>query len=81
MSAPLKAICFLEQSAANKICKIDNNAALEMLMPQIYKSDNPKNVTKSLELTDALLKNVAFYQFKCTADISAAELSFKTLTN
>ena len=79
-SAPLKSICFIEQSVMNEICQIEKSDAIELLMPQIYKPSDVENINKTLELTNTLMKNVDFYQLKCNTDISAAEMSYKTLT-
>lgn len=78
-SAPLKAICFIEQNKTNEIRQIENRDAIELLMPQIYKPSDAFNVNKTLELTDMLMKNTDFYQLKCNTDISAAEISYKAL--
>ena len=79
-SAPLKAICFIEQSETNEINKIEKSDAIELLMPQIYKPSDAENINKTLELTNMLMKIVDFYQLKCDTDISVAEMSYKTLT-
>ena len=79
-SAPLKAICFIEQSETNEIRQIEKSDAIELLVPQIYKPSDADNVNKTLELTNMLMKNVDFYQLKCNKDISAAEMSYKTLS-
>lgn len=78
-SAPLKAICFIEQNKTNEIRQIENRDAIELLMPQIYKPSDAFNVNKTLELTDMLMKKTDFYQLKCNTDISAAEISYKAL--
>lgn len=80
MSAPLKSICFIEQSETNEIRQIEKSDAIELLMPQIYKPNNTDNVTKTLELTNTLMKNVNFYQLKCNTDISAARISYNHLS-
>ena len=79
-SAPLKSICFIEQSKVNEIRHIEKTSAIDKLVPQIYKSDNANNVVKTLELANELMKNVDFYQLKCNTDISAAQLSYKVLS-
>ena len=78
-SAPLKAICFIEQSETNEIYQIEKSDAVELLVPQIYKSEDKENVNKTLELTDLLLRKTDFYLLKCNTDISAARISYDHL--
>lgn len=80
-SAPLKSICFIKQASKNEINEISKEEALPPLMPQVFKSEDSEKVSITLDLINKLMQNVNFYELKCTKDISAAELSYKTLNN
>ena len=48
-----------------------------MLMQQAYRPADPAALMKTLQLIDGL--NVSFYRLSCNMDISAAELSYRTM--
>lgn len=78
-SAPLKSICFINKSNENEMIEISKDDALEKMIPQIFKPENPAKVSKSLDLIKQLMKNTKFYQLNCTKDNSAAKLSYRQL--
>ncbi len=79
ISAILTDICFLEQSAYNKIVCLSKTDALPLLLVQLITPFEPSVAIKHLELVDRLLNNISFHKMYCTAELSAAMLSYKTL--
>ena len=76
-SVHLKVICVLERSAGNRIEEITKADAYPILLQQVYRPDDPVCMAKTLELIDGM--KVKFFRLGCNQDISAAELSYKTM--
>lgn len=77
-SVPLKAICVLERADRNTIREITKSEALPMLIQQAYRPSNPAMMENTLALLDRL--DVRLYRLGCNMDISAAELSYNTMS-
>ncbi len=77
ISAPLKAVCILEQSPENRIREITEREALPILIQQTYRPADPIALAKTLALLDQL--NVRFYRLGCNMDVSAAKLAYDTM--
>ncbi len=77
ISIPLKAICVLERASENSIREITKQEAYPMLLQQVYRPADPEALKKTLLLLDRM--DVKFYKLFCNMDISAAELSYKTM--
>lgn len=77
ISVPLKAICILSRADENRMEQVSYEDALPMLMQQAYRPADPAALMKTLQLIDGL--NVSFYRLSCNMDISAAELSYRTM--
>ncbi len=80
ISAPLAGICILSQSADNRIQKCTPDMALNSMLQQTFKPVEEKDILCSLTLLEELLNRVPIYRLSCNMDISAAELSYRTLT-
>ena len=81
IDVPLKAICILERGEQNEISKIPANEALFMLMQQSNRPRQAGLLPKYMELLDGLANKTAFYRLKCNMDPSAAELSYRTMSD
>ncbi len=77
ISVPLKAICILERASENSIREITKQEVYAMLLQQVYRPADPEALKKTLLLLDRM--NVKFYKLFCNMDISAAELSYRTM--
>ena len=77
ISVPLKAICILSRADENRMEQVSYEDALPMLMQQAYRPADPAALMKTLQLIDGL--NVSFYRLSCNMDISAAELSYRSM--
>ncbi len=76
-SAPLRAVCLLERGAENAIRPVDKAEAMPMLLRQTYRPADPDALVRTLALLDRL--DVRLYRLRCNMDLSAAELSYRTM--
>lgn len=79
IALPLKAVCVLERSQENHICRITKAQAYNMLLQQSYRPSDSSALAKTLMLIDKMADNVEFWRLGCNMDISAAELSYTTM--
>lgn len=79
-SAPLKALCFLEQAKENEIRKLSIKETVKRIFPQILHPIQEDYAARTLELVDKLVLQTPAYLLKCTIAEEAARLSFETLT-
>lgn len=75
---PLKAVCILERAEENRIREISRAEAMPMLLQQAYRPADPAALARTLQLIDRM--NVKFYRLSCNMDLSAAELSYRTMS-
>ncbi|HAW15212.1 MAG TPA: hypothetical protein DCW41_00710 [Clostridiales bacterium] len=82
IEVPLKAICVIEQGERDHIRKVDFSEVMNVLLQQVYiPSNTPETASKALELSDRLFSETEIYKLSATMDISAAKLSFGTMSN
>ena len=72
ISAPLKAICFLERGVENKITRISAAEAFPMFLQQCYRPKGREALMKTMELLDILSGTVGLYRLTCNMDPEAA---------
>ena len=80
ISAPIKAICVLEQAKENKIIKISAKEMLPVVINQTMYPNDLGKVDKMLTLLEGLLKNTSLYRLQCNISLDAAKLSFNTMS-
>ena len=80
ISAPLKGICILERGKDNSIRAISAREALPMLFQQSQRPGKPENLSKYMELVDALANRVSFYRMACNMDPEAAVLAHRVMS-
>ena len=79
-SVKIKAICEIKQDKDNSIEKLNPK---DMLVTALNQTLRPKSVTAMnnlLDIIDKLLSKVELYRLKCNMDISAAKLSYGTMS-
>ncbi len=81
VEVPLRAICLLERSEENRIERIAPSSACSFLLHQSFHPSDKGLLLSSLSLVNRLSGNVALYRLWCNMDISAAELSFSTMSS
>ena len=80
ISAPLKAILFLNRGETNTYRKIDNKEEIYIkMLSQIYLPKEKSKREKALKVADNLLKNVNFYEINVTKDIESAKMTYEEI--
>lgn len=79
-SAPLHGICLLSRGEQNWIRQISPAESLTFLLRQIYLPANTEAAGLTLELLDAMLKNVPVYLLECDMSEDAVRCSFEAMT-
>lgn len=79
-SARLNGICLLHRGKENKIHKIHPADSISFLMHQIYMPEGTEAAGLTLELMDAMLKNVPVYVLECDISEEAVRCSFEAMT-
>lgn len=80
MCAPLAGICVLSQAKENAIQRLSAEEALHPLLQQCYQPKSVDAVMKTLDMVEKLLTDIPIYYLSCNMDISAAALSYQTMT-
>ena len=75
-SAPLKAICILEQSETNSIEEASKSDAWTALIKQSYRPSDPIAMQKTLSLVERLGNSVKVYLLKCNTEPEAAQIAY-----
>ena len=76
VSAPLKAVCLLEQGETNHIEAITPSEALPELFRQAYRPPDPAGMEKALSMVVKLSGSVKLYRLRCTAEPEAARVAY-----
>ena len=80
ISAPLKAIIFLNRGESNSYRKIINKEEIYIkMLSQIYLPKEKSKREKALNVADKLLKNINFYEINVTKDIESAKMTYKEI--
>ena len=78
--APLQAVVFLEQAAANRVRRLTSREAVRLLVYQSLRpGGDPVRMERLLELLDALLRRIPVYHLECTASIEAVKIVFEAI--
>ena len=80
ISAPLKAICFLERGAENSIRPAAEDEIIARLSHQLYLRGARESVNRRLMMMDGLVNAVPYYVLACTISDEAALLSYGTMS-
>ncbi len=80
MSAPLKGLCFLEQSKTNEIVRLTPAEAANRIFGQILFPEDEENAAKTLELTDKLITQTPCWLLKCDISEEAMQTSYEEMT-
>ena len=80
ISAPLRAIIFLNRGETNTYRKIDNKEEIYIrMLSQIYLPKEKSKREKALKIADLLLKNVSFYEINVNKDIESAKMTYEQI--
>lgn len=72
ISAPLKAIVFVNRGQENRIEPVSSRELFPLLLQQTYSPDDPAAMAKTLALVDGLSRGVRLYKLYCNMDPEAA---------
>ncbi len=73
----LKAICILERSDTNRIRRITAKEGYAALLQQAHRPTDPQGLSKTLQVLDKILSQVALYRLGCNMDPAAAIVSYR----
>ena len=80
ISAPLKAIIFLNRALDNSYKKINNKEEIYIkMLSQIYLPKDKLKREKALKIADRLLKNVNFYEINVNKDVQSAKMTYERI--
>ena len=79
ISVPLKAVCMIERSEANKICRVNAGDSFLSLVQQTYRPASPEKVFRTLDMINALLKTVDIWKLRCNMSIEAASVAYDAM--
>ena len=80
ISAPLRAIIFLNRGKTNTYRKIDNKEEIYIkMLSQIYLPKEKSKREKALKIADTLLKKVNFYEINVNQDLDAAKMTYERI--
>ena len=78
ISAPLKAVIFLNRGETNTFRKIDNKEEIYIrMLSQIYLPREKSKREKALKIADKLLKKINFYEINVNKDIESAKMTYE----
>lgn len=79
--AILSGICFLTRDETNWIKTMDEQTAVVRLLHAGFIKMDKDSTIKMLDFISELIKRVPIYEMGCTPDITAAKLSYQTMSN
>ena len=79
IAVPLKAICILNRAEENRIEPVTKSQVYAMLLQQVYRPQDPRQMAKTLSLLDQMAESVKLYRLGCNMDSSAAEVAYNTM--
>ena len=79
ISAPLRAVCFIERGEVNSIRPATEMETVTRLMHQLYLRGDRAAINRQLSLMDALVRAVPYFVLACNISDEAALLAFTTM--
>lgn len=80
ISAPLRAICFLERGQENRIEPVSAKEGWPALWRQGYRPHEPEKLKRTAAMIDSLSKHTRLYRLYCTPDIQAARIAYEAMS-
>lgn len=77
ISAPLKAVIYLERGKENEIHEVSAKWMFPVLMQQSFRPDGAAGTILGMQLLGALSKSVKFYDLHCNMDPEAAKVAYQ----
>ncbi len=79
--APLKGLCFIERGTINSIESLEIFKALNLLLPQVFRPNNSKELNKTISLIERMLNFTPLWLLKCNISDEAAKVAFNSMVN
>lgn len=79
MSAPLRAVCFLERDTENSCEKMEQKEAVKRLMGQVLFPNDRTLMMDLLRLVDRLISEIPVYLLHCRPDAEAAHIAYDAI--
>lgn len=79
MRVPLKAVCFIEQSEKNKICRLSAKEAVVMLIYQSLRPGGRNRLERLLTLIDKMISKTQIYKMGCTMSDEAVKMAYEAI--
>ena len=76
----LGGLCFISQAEENEISVMDSKDVIVNILEQTIRRLSMENMDKMLTVVDKMLSNITVYSLKCNMDLSAAKLSYETMS-
>ena len=76
-SCVLKALCFLERGAENRIARTTADEALLRLFSQVYLPEDASASAATLDLLDRFIQKTSFYLLHCNMEDEAAQVAYR----
>lgn len=76
----LGGICFISQAPINSISPMDSQDVIVAVMEQTVRNLSMENMDKMLSVLDEVLAKVPVYSLECNMELSAAKLSYETMS-
>lgn len=76
----LGGLCFISQAEENKISVMDSKDVIVNILEQTIRRLSMENMDKMLTVVDKMLSKITVYSLKCNMDLSAAKLSYETMS-
>ncbi len=77
ISLPVKAVCFLERGAVNKITPATELETVERLFHQVLLPTDAQDMAIFMGLLNRIVKEVPFYKLQCNIEKEAAIVSYE----
>ena len=77
---PLRGICMITRDVSNQISRIQQPDVWPMMLQHSFRPEDPEGMVHVMGMIDQIIRKVPVYQLRCNMELSAAELSFETMT-
>lgn len=75
--SPVKAICFLERGADNRICRMEEGEVIRRIFHQLLMPKEEADMDHFLDMIDRMLAMVECYLLRCNMEKEAAWVAYK----
>lgn len=76
-ASPVKAICFLERGADNRIRRMEEGEVIGRIFHQLLMPREESSMTRFLDMVDRMIGTVGCYLLQCNMDGEAAWVAYK----